>query len=51
MNAEELEERGRRIKEQVMERLDLSRELSDEEVLDVIDEAVRRIKHSFARMI
>lgn len=40
MTYEKLEERERRLKEDVLGRLDLSRELSDEEVLDVIDEVV-----------
>lgn len=35
-----LEEREKRLKEQILERLDLSRELTDEEVLDVIDAAI-----------
>ncbi|MBQ8184486.1 MAG: CpaF family protein [Lachnospiraceae bacterium] len=40
MREAELEQRGNQIKERVLERLDLSRELSDEEVLDVIDEVI-----------
>ena len=40
MKSRELEERGQRLREQILLRLDLSRELSDEEVQDVIDDVI-----------
>lgn len=40
MKDKELEERGKKLKEQVLERLDLSRDMSDEEVLEIIDEVI-----------
>ncbi len=40
MKEKELKERGKRLKEQVLERLDLSRDMSDEEVLEIIDEVI-----------
>ena len=40
MKNKELEEKGQRLREQILLRLDLSRELSDEEVKDVIDDVI-----------
>lgn len=40
MKDKELEERGKKLKEQVLERLDLSRDMSDEEVLEIIDDVI-----------
>ena len=40
MKSEELEKEGQRLREQVLSRLDLSRELSDEEVQEIIDEVI-----------
>ncbi|MCI8854063.1 MAG: CpaF family protein [Lachnospiraceae bacterium] len=40
IKSQELEEEGQRLREQVLARLDLSRELSDEEVQEIIDDVV-----------
>ena len=40
MKERELEEKGKILKEQVLGRLDLSRDMSDEDVLEIIDEVI-----------